>query len=64
MFVFVCEWCNQIKEVDVPEHDREYERDKRELSEIDFLVKYSQPTSHYICSECIRKVLMGEGKDA
>ena len=65
MFAFYCEWCGQIKEGKEPDRGPEYEKDLHELSMVDFLAKYhSDPTPHYICAECLRRVLKGEGRDA
>lgn len=59
-FPFYCEWCGKIKEGRVHEPDV----DSSELTWEEIIEKFSQfPTSHYICAECVRKII-GSGTDA
>ena len=53
--VYVCEWCNKIKEAP----DREPKIKLSDLSEeqiIDTLCNLT-PTPHYICPNCLRRIL-------
>ena len=43
----ICEWCNRI--IDVP--------DPPETEEVDIWEKLGRRLPHYICAECVRKVL-------
>ena len=53
--VYICEWCNKIKEAP----DSEPKPKLSVLSEeeyIDYLCSIT-PTPHYICPDCLRRVL-------
>lgn len=58
-FPFYCEWCGKIKEGRV----REPDVDSSKLTLEEIIEKIGQPTSHYICAECVRKNI-GSGTDA
>lgn len=52
--IYVCEYCNQIKEAP----DKE-EREKIDLSDIESIADaIGDPTPHYICPDCVRRVKM------
>ena len=55
--VYVCEWCNNIKEA--PDQKPKIKlSDLTEEEYIDYICRFI-PMPHYICPDCVRKVLEG-----
>ena len=54
--IYICEWCNKIKEVPDPPRP---ERDSR-LNVVDMFDR----TPHYICADCYRKLWRESDEEA
>lgn len=57
MYIGYCEVCYKILEDDRPTPERKPAKSIEELAE------YFQPTPHYICADCLRKIMNKESED-